>query len=69
MDKDTYELKPVAKAFDLMHGRISDSCMNPDHTRLLTAGADQTVKVWKVFGEPKGRDKKESVLKEQQNVR
>jgi WD40 repeat protein len=44
--------------------------MSPDHTRLMTAGSDQTVKIWRVFGESKNKNnKRESILKEQQNIR
>jgi cell division cycle protein 20 (cofactor of APC complex) len=36
---------------DMGHGRISDSCMSPDGTRIVTCGADETIRVYRVFGE------------------
>lgn len=69
MDKATSSLSLVAKTLDGTHGRISHSCLNPSRMILLTAGSDQTVKLWKVFGEPVSRSRKQSVLKEQTNFR
>jgi cell division cycle protein 20 (cofactor of APC complex) len=69
VDTNNYKLTAVSKTLDPYHGRISDSCMNPDYTRLMTAGGDQTVKVWRIFGEPKNKRKRESVMLGQLNVR
>lgn len=71
MNTTTFELKEVARMVDRSVGshRISDSCLNPERTRCLTAGSDQTVKIWSVFGQPKQKGKKKSVFRDSLNFR
>ncbi|KAI5121435.1 hypothetical protein M0805_006196 [Coniferiporia weirii] len=40
----------TGKVFDAPHGRITHSCLNPDGTRLVTCGSDDSIRIYKVFG-------------------
>lgn len=40
----------TGRILDFAHGRISDSCLSPDGTRLVTCGADETIRIYKIFG-------------------
>lgn len=41
----------TGRVFDAGQGRISDSVMSPDGTRVLTCGSDNTIRIHRVFGE------------------
>ena len=41
----------AGRVMDLGHGRVSDSAMGPDGTCIVTCGADETIRMYKVFGE------------------
>lgn len=40
----------TGRIFDVGHGRISDGCLNPEGTHLVTCGADETIRIFKIFG-------------------
>lgn len=40
----------VGRIFDIGHGRISDSCLSPDGTQIVSCGADETLRVYNIFG-------------------
>lgn len=40
----------TGRIFDPIHGRISDGRLSPEGTHLVTCGADETIRVYKIFG-------------------
>ena len=53
------DLTPVAEVFG-HSARILNMCLSPDRTTVVTAGADETLRFWKLFSDPEKRDKTES---------
>lgn len=52
----------VGRIFDVGHGRISDSCMSADGTQILSCGADETLRVYNIFGKTKRPDQDDDHL-------
>ncbi|TDL24579.1 WD40 repeat-like protein [Rickenella mellea] len=63
------KFEQTGKIFDAGHGRIIDSCLSPDGTRLVTAGADETIRVYRLFGAAKVIGKEESEMRHQSVIR
>lgn len=53
------DLAPVAEFYG-HSARILNMCLSPDHTTVVTAGADETLRFWKLFSDPEKRDKTDS---------
>ena len=47
----------TGRIFDPAHGRISDGRLNPEGTHLVTCGADETIRVYRIFGKQGKLDK------------
>ena len=53
------DLSPITE-FLGHSGRILNMCLSPDSTTVVTAGADETLRFWKLFSDPDTRGKTDS---------